>query len=70
MTQSKAPADTTVLDVIRRRRDLEKRLKIDITQFEVDNGVTVESIEFHRATEMGHSLPTMVAVTVRVALPK
>lgn len=67
-------SDLTVNDAKKKRRDLEKRLQIDIQQFQLDTGLRVERVTLVQHETMAHAFgmksPELAAVVIEVELPR
>jgi hypothetical protein len=62
--------DITVDFILKKRRDLERRLLIDLRQFEEDTGVQLESIQMVHTGRVGHRIDALVDVVVKLEFPR
>lgn len=61
---------TTIEEVVKARRDLEKRLLVDIQQFERDTCVQVGHIELQHVQRMGERTDALIDVEIRLEFPR
>jgi hypothetical protein len=59
----------TIDEIKKARRDLERRLMIDIEQFEKDTGVVVEHLDVSHMHPV-YGTPKLLYVEVRLDIPK
>lgn len=59
----------TVEEIKKKRLDLQRRLLIDINQFQIDTGMRVNSVELLHMNTLGQKTQELAYVEIEVILP-
>lgn len=57
-------------DIRKARQDLEKRIRIDVSQFEQDTGLRVNSIDLSRTQNIEAIVGKIADVTIHLEVPR